>query len=88
MSKNDETTSELLLCVYETEPEGCAKEEWTTDEFCDDETNTEVCNWDGGACCLDAINDSFCVECICNTDGLRHPSVNGGNFLPFRVIQM
>lgn len=38
-------------------------------------TNTLECNYDEGACCLPEIKDAYCVECICNTDGTRHPTV-------------
>ena len=35
------------------------------DGYCDDVTNTADCNYDGGDCCLDAIQTNFCFNCIC-----------------------
>ncbi len=34
---------------------------------CDDESNSEVCEFDGGDCCLPSteINDEACVTCMC-----------------------
>lgn len=62
--------------MFFTESDGCANPQWTTDEFCDDVTNTVECDYDGGACCWAMINDDYCNECICHSDGTRHPSAN------------
>ena len=35
------------------------------DGFCDDETNIDVCNYDGGDCCLLNKNIDHCKECNC-----------------------
>ena len=36
------------------------------DGICDDATNNEVCEWDGGDCCGDNVNSHFCNVCRCN----------------------
>jgi hypothetical protein len=38
---------------------------WALDSFCDDITNTPECNFDGGACCGDNVDKSYCLECEC-----------------------
>jgi hypothetical protein len=38
---------------------------WALDSFCDDITNTQECNFDGGACCGDNVDKSYCLECEC-----------------------
>ena len=42
-------------------------------------TNNELCNYDGGDCCL-TIVDYRCEgeECICHEDGLVHPTHQQG----------
>ena len=35
------------------------------DGFCDDETNNQGCNFDGGDCCGSCIIKSHCSECVC-----------------------
>ena len=45
------------------------------DGYCNDETNMLAeCDYDGGDCCLDEIDDLKCDECICHQDGSRHPT--------------
>jgi hypothetical protein len=38
---------------------------WLGDGFCDDETNTEGCQFDGGDCCGIDTNTVYCTECLC-----------------------
>ena len=50
--------------------------------FCNDETNNENCNYDGGECCVVNANKNACVECGCFlietcADGY-HPLVGNG----------
>ena len=40
------------------------------DGYCHDETNNEVCNFDGGDCCGPCINTEFCSECFCHLGNL------------------
>ncbi len=42
--------------------------DWIGDSFCDDETNTEECDFDGGDCCLDEVDTDYCTICECLTD--------------------
>ena len=45
--------------------EGCPMSHWAGDGFCDDVTNNEYCNFDGGDCCGSTVNTQWCSECIC-----------------------
>ena len=35
------------------------------DNHCDDNNNNESCNWDGGDCCGNNVNTSYCIVCEC-----------------------
>merc|ERR1712150_353532 len=35
------------------------------DDYCDDECNVENHDFDGGDCCGDDVETSFCIECAC-----------------------
>ena len=35
------------------------------DGYCDDATNVEVCDWDGGDCCGPLTLKEYCNECLC-----------------------
>ena len=35
------------------------------DQICDDILNYPSCNYDGGDCCLDVVDTSFCNACEC-----------------------
>ena len=48
-----------------------------TNAKCNDELNIELCNYDGGACCKEVIDDSECEFCLCHEDLTRHPSMFG-----------
>ena len=37
--------------------------------YCNDETNTADCNYDGGDCCLFSPNTDHCSECKCFDTG-------------------
>merc|ERR1711981_266560 len=43
----------------------CAIPHWFGDNYCDDENNTPECGFDGGDCCGDDVNTSYCSECEC-----------------------
>ena len=52
--------------------------------MCNDETNNEDCDYDGGDCCLSDKNTELCSECICYpqascTAGII-PSIVGDGF--------
>ena len=40
---------------------------WYQDRFCDDEFNTPECNYDGGDCCVQRVENwhDFCTDCQC-----------------------
>ena len=42
--------------------------------LCDGITNTPICDYDGGDCCLTEVDLSNCksFECVCHEDGLIH----------------
>ena len=44
------------------------------DNYCDDENNNAGCNYDGGDCCGDDVNTTWCDDCQC-----LDPSEQGGN---------
>ena len=56
-----------LICFKST---GCNSDNpsWIGDGWCDDETNNEGCDFDGGDCCLDEIYTDYCLECLCYED--------------------
>ena len=33
--------------------------------FCNDDTNNEGCNYDGGDCCGSCVNSKYCSRCEC-----------------------
>ena len=51
---------------------GCKYPEHVGDGFCNDATNKEICDYDGGDCCTTFINVEYCRTCICHEDGKRH----------------
>ena len=40
------------------------------DGYCNDETNSDACGFDGGDCCGPCINTEFCSECQCHLGNL------------------
>ena len=48
-----------------------------TDAKCHYQFNIGRCNYDGGACCKEVIDDSECEFCLCHEDLTRHPSMFG-----------
>ena len=43
---------------------GC-ENSWIGDNFCDDVNNNAGCNYDGGDCCGDDVDTTYCIECNC-----------------------
>ena len=43
----------------------CHNDRFVNDGYCDDSTNTELCNFDGGDCCYKKSNYQYCNDCIC-----------------------
>ena len=42
---------------------------WIGDGSCDDVTNKEECQWDGGDCCGDNVYTLYCEVCACLDPG-------------------
>ena len=42
--------------------------EYLGNGVCDDITNRESCDFDGGDCCLHKINQSYCFKCACHAN--------------------
>ena len=46
--------------------------------YCNDETNNEDCNFDGGECCGPCVNKTRCIECQCKSNDIKtSKSLNG-----------
>jgi hypothetical protein len=52
--------------------------EWIGDGSCDDATNNEACQFDGGDCCLDDIVLTYCTICLCDKTGIQATLAPGG----------
>ncbi len=64
--KDEETYTETTTAIIET----CPQSEITLgDGLCNDETNIEVCRYDGGDCCLEEKPNIVCTECQCKLGG-------------------
>ena len=48
------------------------------DGFCDDICNYPEMDFDGGDCCRDTIDNTYCLTCFCFQDCSKHP-LNPGN---------
>ena len=61
---------------------GCPHPHWIADGVCDDKTNTEECDYDGGDCCGYNVNTNFCSDCRCYVSETcvagTHPLVGDG----------
>ena len=44
---------------------GCGSPDWKGDGFCDDDNNNQKCEYDGGDCCGDNVNEQYCSICQC-----------------------
>ena len=56
--------------------DGC-NTNWIGDGYCNDETNTFKCNYDGGDCCVN-INADYCSDCNCLGRGvIKSPGFPG-----------
>ena len=52
-------------------------ETYIGDGFCDDNTNSFICQFDGGDCCLDELKTEFCIMCNCiSNSGGNQNSIN------------
>ena len=48
----------------------CAWSDQYNDGWCDDMNNVPSCNYDGGDCCLEKVENIFCTACACHEDGV------------------
>merc|ERR1712223_1070818 len=60
-----ETTEAPVEPTTEEPMDECAIPQWAGDSYCDDENNTPDCAFDGGDCCGDDVNTTYCSECEC-----------------------
>merc|ERR1712062_806546 len=61
------------------EPTACEFPPWVGDNFCDDGNNTPGCDYDGGDCCGDDVNTTYCSLCEC-MEVCGNPQWEGDNF--------
>merc|ERR1712045_423016 len=61
------------------EPTACEFPQWVGDNFCDDGNNTPGCDYDGGDCCGDDVNTTYCSLCEC-MEVCGNPQWEGDNF--------
>ena len=66
----------------------CHNDRFVADGYCDDSTNTELCNYDGGDCCYKKSNYQYCNDCTCYPGS---PEIKGiakrNSFLFFHLTQ-
>merc|ERR1712214_127915 len=60
-------------------PGSCEFPQWVGDNFCDDGNNTPGCDYDGGDCCGDDVNTTYCSLCEC-MEVCGNPQWEGDNF--------
>ena len=67
------------MLIFDFQKIDCTIPQWVGDGYCDDEINTEVCNYDDGDCCGSSIDTTYCFECQCCDIGGCNATINGGN---------
>ena len=55
-SPKNQTKTTKSLCE-------CPEPKWIGDGFCDDSTNNLKCNYDGGDCCGNDTDKTYCFNC-------------------------
>ena len=55
---------------------------WQGDGRCDDINNIEICKFDGGDCCGNNVDKSFCKKCECK-EGNEFPYITFDLFFTF-----
>ena len=58
----------IILCIilFWFLVPGCNNVALVGDGFCNDKTNNQDCNYDGGDCCVVNANTNTCSECVCH----------------------
>ena len=59
----------------------CPQAENIADGYCDDPTNIENCNYDGGDCCNKNAVYMYCKECTCHPDAPKSPDEKSDEYL-------
>ena len=60
---------------------GCSNLTLIGDGICHVESNTAICSYDGGDCCLlSSLNTDQCLECACSTEGVITSPGFPGNY--------
>ena len=67
------------MLTFDFQKTDCTIPQWIGDGYCDDDINTEICNFDGGDCCGYSIDTTYCFECQCCDIGGCNVTINGGN---------
>ena len=57
----------------------CNQSDIVGDGYCNDESNTFECNYDGGDCCGPCINTNLCTECLCFSNIPKY-DIDCGNY--------
>ena len=66
LTENKIIQTSLIYNTTSKSPNHCKMFEFVGDGFCDDETNDELCDFDGGDCCDTKHDRSLCSECFCH----------------------
>ena len=59
---------------------GCEFPNYIGDTYCDDENNNAGCDYDGGDCCGDEINTSYCIVCQCFEGSTAAPTTEVSSY--------
>ena len=65
---------------------GVSTNAWVGDGFCQDLTNNEECDFDGGDCCGSCVNTKYCNDCKCL--GEQIGEANKNTFLQMAIVRM
>ena len=61
---------------------GCQYPRLVGDGYCNDESNTIQCDFDGGDCCYTCVSKQFCIDCKCLAENedkeLNYPLIGDG----------
>merc|ERR1719158_1936634 len=64
--------------------DACGYPQWKGDNYCDDGNNNAGCEWDGGDCCGDDVNEQYCSACECLDPSMQgvcgSPQWQGDNY--------
>ena len=53
----------------------CSRKSWVGDGKCDDIINMDLCEYDGGDCCMAVVDALYCDVCKCHSDLKKHPTL-------------